>query len=104
VPLYDETYSLRIELGERSPVQVVAENWMGTMKHTYGQNRLCMWLPGDPPERRWQRSDGLLKLIDSAVLHLFRELYWRENGEWLGEEAPHDLPKIEARLSELAAA
>ena len=104
VPAYDQTYIVRIELGELSSVHVVAEDWAGPMKHTFGHNRLCMWLPSDPAERRWQRSDGLLKLIDTAVLHLFRELYWRENGEWLGEEAPHDMPKVEARILASAAA
>lgn len=103
-PGYEETYSLRIELDDRSRIEVVAENWVGPMKHTYGQNRLCMWRPGDPPDRRWQRADGLLKLIDTAVVHLFRELYWRETGEWLGAEAPNDVPKVQARLTDSEAA
>ena len=104
VPGYDQAYTLRIELSEGSPVAVIAEDWVGRMKHTYGRNRLCMWLPSDPPERRWQRTDGLLKLIDTAVVHLFRELYWRGHGEWLGEEAPHGIPKVEARIAGSAAA
>jgi hypothetical protein len=104
VPVYESEYSLRIELEERVPVRVVAENWTGSMKHTFGHNRLCMWFPDDPDERRWQRSDGLLKLIDTAVVHLFKELYWRETGEWLGDEAPHDVPKVEARAARLEAA
>ena len=36
-------------------------------------------------------------LVDTAVAHLFRELYFRETGEWLGEEAHRDVPKIEQR-------
>lgn len=104
VPVYEMEYSLRIELEERGAVRVVAENWTGLMKHTFGHNRLCMWYPDDPGEKRWQRADGLLKLIDTAVVHLFKELYWRETGEWLGEEAPHDVPKFEARAPRLEAA
>lgn len=42
--------------------------------------------------------------IDTAGVYLFRELYLREHGEWLGEEAPHSIPKIEARLAGSAAA
>jgi hypothetical protein len=36
----------------------------------------------------------VLKLVDTAVAHLFKELYFRETGEWLGEEVPRDVPKI----------
>jgi hypothetical protein len=25
-----------------------------------------------------------------AAEHLFKEAWWRENDEWLGEEHPHD--------------
>ena len=54
-----------------------------------------MRYPGDPAERRWKKEDGLLKLLDTAVQHLFKEYWYRDTGEWLGEEAPHG-PKIEA--------
>lgn len=97
VPGFEAVYSLRIELEERAPVRVLAENWTGPMRHTFGNNRLCMWYPDDPPDRTWHREDGLLKLIDTAVVHLFKELFNLETGEWLGEEAPHDVPKIDAR-------
>jgi hypothetical protein len=98
VPLYGECLDLRIELDEEHPVRVVAENWSGApMKHTFGQNRLCMWYPHDPPDRRWRREQGLLKLVDTALTHLFKELYFRETGEWLGEEVSHGVPKVESR-------
>jgi hypothetical protein len=57
--------------------------------HRYDKHRLCMWHPRDAVERRWVEEDGLLKLIVHARLHLFREAWWRETGEWLGDEAPH---------------
>jgi hypothetical protein len=28
-------------------------------------------------------------LIDMAVIHLFREAWWRDTGVWVGREAPH---------------
>jgi hypothetical protein len=65
--------------------------------HRYDKERLCMWRPRDPVELRWVEEDGLLKLIVYARLHLFREAWWRETGEWLGNEAPHG-----ARLKEAA--
>jgi len=51
---------------------------------------LCIWYPGDSAELRWVPSDGLLSLIEMTRLHLFKEAYWRETGEWLGGEVPHD--------------
>ena len=52
------------------------------------QNRtsLCVWHPEDPPELRWVPSDGLLTLIELTRVHLFKEAFYRETGEWLGEE------------------
>ena len=95
VPVYDDEYVRRIELDERRAVSVKAEGWRGPMRHTFGANALCMWYPKDPPNRQWNRADGLLKLVDTAVAHLFKELYFRETGEWLGEEVHRDVPKIE---------
>lgn len=57
--------------------------------HRYGDGALCMWYPGDPPDRRWTFDDGLVALIGHIAVHLFREWWWREYGEWLGNEAPH---------------
>jgi hypothetical protein len=55
-----------------------------------GGRELCLWFSGDPPERRWQPDDGLLVLFGMIAEHLFKEAWWREHGEWLGEEYPHD--------------
>jgi hypothetical protein len=58
---------------------------------------LCIWYPDDPPEQRWVPTDGLLTLIEMTRIHLFKEAYWRETGEWLGEEVPHhQRPQIKA--------
>lgn len=57
---------------------------------TRGRTRLCIWYPSDPPDRIWVPDDGLLALFGMAAEHLFKEAWWRENGEWLGEEHPHD--------------
>ena len=77
-------------------MDVVAEDWVGPMKHTFGANKLCMWCPKDPIERKWSKEEGLLKLIDTAVMHLFRELYFAEYGVWLGEEAPYEVIKVDS--------
>jgi hypothetical protein len=50
---------------------------------------LCIWYPDDSPSLRWVPKDGLLSLIEMTRVHLFKEAYWRETGEWLGEEVPH---------------
>lgn len=104
VPVYEEDYVLRIELDERRAVRVTAEGWRGSMRHTFGANTLCMWFPKDPPDRQWNRADGMLKLVDTAVAHLFKELYFRETGEWLGEEVHRDVPKTEQHMPLVRAA
>lgn len=61
--------------------------------HRYPWRRrtaLCIWHPSDPPERRWVPNDGLLALFGMAAEHLFKEAWWRETREWLGEEYPHE--------------
>lgn len=50
---------------------------------------LCLWYPSDGPDRRWLPEDGLAQLIGMIETHLFKEAYWRETGEWLGDEGPH---------------
>ncbi|HVP03707.1 MAG TPA: hypothetical protein VMT10_14145 [Solirubrobacteraceae bacterium] len=61
------------------------------------RSSLCIWYPDDPPERRWVPSDGLLTLIEMTRLHLFKEAYYRETGEWLGDEVPHhSRPQVKA--------
>jgi hypothetical protein len=61
--------------------------------HRYGSGRLCMWHPDDPSEKRWVQQDGLLQLIVHTRVHLFKEAWWRETGEWLGDQAPHGIGK-----------
>ncbi len=57
--------------------------------HRFASGALCVWFADDPPEKRWVRGDGVVALFDLVVVHLFKEAYWRETDEWLGEEAPH---------------
>jgi hypothetical protein len=96
-------YRLTIDVPEYEPrnVQINLSNWHDPYAnsitadgptdspHRYGRTRLCIWRPGDPPERTWVAGDGLVELIAQIRIHLFKEAYWRETGEWLGPEAPH---------------
>ncbi|MEJ7786290.1 MAG: hypothetical protein WKF96_15915 [Solirubrobacteraceae bacterium] len=50
---------------------------------------LCIWYPDDPADQRWVPADGLLSLIEMTRIHSFKEAYFREAGEWLGEEVLH---------------
>ena len=61
--------------------------------HRYGDGALCMWFPKSPPGKRWRFDDGLELLIGHVMVHLFKEAWWQQYGEWLGEETPHgELP------------
>ncbi len=59
--------------------------------HRYDKDNgeLCMWYPWDPKDNRWVFTDGLLQLLVLIQMHLFREAWWRETGEWLGPEVLH---------------
>jgi hypothetical protein len=61
--------------------------------HRYRDNTICMWHPDDPDEKRWVTEDGLLALARHVQVHLFKEAWFRESGEWVGEEAPHPMRK-----------
>lgn len=50
---------------------------------------LCIWHPYDPTDRRWTADEGIVVLFGMAGVHLFKEAWWRDNREWLAEEAPH---------------
>lgn len=72
--------------------------------HRYAQRRrhqLCIWHPTDPASRRWVPDDGFLVLFGMIGVHLFKEAWWRNTGEWLGDEAPH-APEINAPGHEAA--
>lgn len=54
------------------------------------RTHLCIWYPKDPASRTWVPDDGILALFGMAAEHLFKEAWWREHGQWLGDEFPHD--------------
>jgi hypothetical protein len=64
--------------------------------HRYGGGPLCMWHPDDPREKRWVQEDGLLQLVLHVGTHLFKEAWWRETGQWPGDQAPHGVSKAAA--------
>ncbi len=53
---------------------------------------LCLWYPRDPRGLRWQWEDGLEEYVTRVHRHVFFEEYWRRNGEWPVEDAPHGEP------------
>jgi hypothetical protein len=91
VPGYDPRHLRIVFDRDHLGVPRVLADGPTNSKHRYGNGALCMWYPSDPVENRWVRDDGLLSLIGCAILHLFREAWWRETGHWLGPEAPHDV-------------
>lgn len=72
-------------------------------KHRMPDGALCLFFPKDPPEKRWQHTNGLVSLFEIVRRHLAFEEYWRDTGGfgdgrghgagvWLGDEAPHGFP------------
>ncbi len=58
--------------------------------HLAGQ--LCLWYPKDPRSLRWEWDDGLEQYVTRVYRHLFYEEYYRREGHWPVEDAPHDDP------------
>src|SRR5258708_3804863 len=84
---------VRIEFAVGSPeVPRVFADGPRESPHRYNDGSLCMWYPRDPIELRWARRDGAAALVGSITLHLIREQWWRETGEWVGPAAPHAAP------------
>lgn len=81
---------------ETPAVFVIGDERRGGWPHRYHDGSLCMWFPRDPPDQRWLLEDGLMTLIGYIEAHLFREVWWLENDEWLGPEAGHT-PMIPTR-------
>ena len=89
VPHY-EPRKVRILFNGMADIPSVTADGPEESPHRYSDNSLCMWYPDDPIERRWVFGDGLLALLGLVIAHLFREAWWRETEEWLGEEVTHE--------------
>lgn len=57
--------------------------------HRYPNGDLCMWYPSDPPERRWNLKQGSAALVADISVHLLKEEWFRQRGEWVGDEIIH---------------
>ena len=89
VPTYEHR-RLTIVFPRRSPrTPHVFVNGPKVARHRFDDGSLCMWYWRDPPGRKWVFRNGLLDLIDHAAIHLFREGWFVDTGEWLGDEIMH---------------
>lgn len=72
--------------------------------HRNTSEELCLYMPGDPIERRWHRGLGLVELFDIARRHIAAEHEWRSNpGDgWIIDEAPHGETPPAPRAPQLA--
>lgn len=57
--------------------------------HRYPDGTLCMWHPRDPLEQRWIPAAGAADLVTRIGVHLIKEEWHRQTGEWIGLEAEH---------------
>lgn len=84
-----ETYTIRVSQcgGERPEVRVISPELRRRIDdedipHMYGQERLCLYLPGT---REWQFDDPIaLTILPWASLWLYFYELWHATGEWLG--------------------
>lgn len=57
--------------------------------HRYSDDSLCMWFPYDPPEARWRPGNGPSALLGHIAAHLIKEQWYRQTGDWPGDEVGH---------------
>jgi hypothetical protein len=92
VPEYDDARRIKLMFDatrSRSAPHILSDGPTES-PHRYADNErmtLCVWEPTDPPEQRWLWDDGLLVLLALIRLHLFKESWWRDTGEWPGPQA-----------------
>lgn len=56
----------------------------------HGPGRLCLFFPGDPAQITWSPETGSFEEILGIISrHLQAEEFFRRNGRWPWEEAPH---------------
>ena len=94
VPYY-EPRKVRLRFNGIADVPSVFADGPQESPHRYPNDSLCMWYPEDRVERRWVFEDGLVALMGLVMAHLFKEAWWRETEEWLGEEVAHEAPSKE---------
>jgi hypothetical protein len=54
--------------------------------------QLCLWYPGDPRPLSWVWDDGFEDYVARVHRHLYCEEFWRREGRWPTEDAPHGVP------------
>lgn len=72
-------------------------------KHRYPvpTGELCLWYDEDPRSLRWEWDDGLLPLLTITHRHLLFEEFWRREGRWPVEDAPHGHGRHRVRSEEM---
>jgi len=94
VPHYESRRVQILFLKDSPKVPRVTVDGPVESKHRFSSGELCMWYLDDSAENRWVFEDGLVALLGHVAIHLFREAWWRETGEWPGPEVSHS--KIES--------
>lgn len=57
--------------------------------HRYSDSSLCIWYPYDHKTARWRPIDGPAVLLGHVAVHLIKEQWYRQKGEWPGDHVPH---------------
>lgn len=83
------TFPWPLDVGEPAVLCLDGPRGPEASEHRIGSIGLCLYFPGDRPERRWKTSDRLDRLFYLGRRHLFGEFVWREEGQWPFAEAPH---------------
>lgn len=83
---YYESKNICIRFNNYGVIPKITVENSEDFRHRYTDGSLCAWNPRDPEEKKWTFNKGLLSLLCLIRDHLFKEAYFKENSEWLGNE------------------
>lgn len=69
------------------PHRADRRSWLHRQPTLLGE--LCLWYRRDPRPLRWEWADGIVRYVTIVHRHLQAEEFWRRNGYWPSEDAPH---------------
>lgn len=86
-------YSIKVCYTKKDPprVYIVKPQLINKAKHVYSNGSLCLY---KPMNWQWKNNMSFGKdLFPNICTWIYFYEIWKENGNWIGEEAVHDVPQ-----------
>lgn len=83
------TDTARLEVSSGGDIRAIPTGPPRRWRHRNTSGELCLWYEEDPRELRWEWEDGFGAYIQIVHRHLVYEEFYRREGRWPVEAAPH---------------